>query len=105
MGQISVALGDNRMGKNHFQSSYEIRHDFDDPEGMALALVNLGNLAFEDHALAEAEAHFQRSRTIYQEINDKGGLAAANWGLGRLHLNMEILQRHKSIIEMPYSLL
>ena len=82
MGQISMALGDNRLGRSHFKSSYEIRHDFADPEGMALALVNLGNLAFKEHVLAEAEEAFQRSRTIYQDINDKGGLAAANWGLG-----------------------
>ena len=84
MGQIAVALGDNRMGKNHFQASYEIRHDFADPEGMALALINLGNLSFKERDLAEAEDQFQRSRTIYQDINDKGGLAAANWGLGKV---------------------
>jgi len=48
MGQIAVALGDTRMGKIHFQSSYQIRHDFADPEGMALALINLGNLAFNE---------------------------------------------------------
>ena len=82
MGQIAVALGDNRMGKSHFKSSYEIRHDFADPEGMALALVNLGNLSFKERDLAEAADQFQRSRIIYQDINDKGGLAAANWGLG-----------------------
>jgi DNA-binding NarL/FixJ family response regulator len=82
MGQIAVALGDNRMGKSHFKSSYEIRHDFADPEGMALALVNLGNISFKEHALAEAKEAFQRSRAIYEDIIDKGGLAAANWGLG-----------------------
>jgi DNA-binding CsgD family transcriptional regulator len=82
MGQIAVALGDNRMGKTHFQSSYEIRQAFDDPEGMALALINLGNLALKEQAFAEAEECYQRSRTIYQDINDKGGLAAANWGSG-----------------------
>jgi DNA-binding NarL/FixJ family response regulator len=82
MGQIAVALGDNRMGKTHFQSSYEIRQVFDDPEGMALALINLGNLAIKEQAFVEAEERYQRSRTIYQDINDKGGLAAANWGSG-----------------------
>ena len=56
MGQIAVALGDNRMGKSHFQSSYEIRHDFADPEGMALALVNLGNLAFKEQALGRGRS-------------------------------------------------
>jgi tetratricopeptide (TPR) repeat protein len=84
MGQIAVALGDTRMGKTHFQSSYEIRHDFADPEGMALALINLGSLSFIERDLAESEDQFQRSRTIYLEINDKGGLAAANWGLGKI---------------------
>ena len=84
MGQIAVALGDNRMGKSHFQSSYEIRHDFADPEGMALALINLGNLSFKERDLAEAADQFQRSCIIYQDINDKGGLAAANWGLGKV---------------------
>jgi len=82
LGQIAVALGDNRMGKTHFQSSYEIRQAFDDPEGMALALINLGNLAFKEQAFVEAEERYQCSRTIYQDINDKGGLAAANRGLG-----------------------
>jgi DNA-binding NarL/FixJ family response regulator len=82
MGQIAVALGDNRMGKTHFQSSYEIRQAFDDPEGMALALINLGKLALKEQVFVEAEECYQRSRTIYQEINDKGGLAAANWGSG-----------------------
>ncbi len=82
MGQIAVALGDNRMGKTHFESSYEIRHDFADPEGMALALINLGNLAIKERSYPEAEAQFRRSRAIFQDINDKGGEAAANWGLG-----------------------
>ena len=46
LGHIEMALGDNRMAKSHFQSSYEIRHDFADPEGMALALISLGRLSY-----------------------------------------------------------
>jgi predicted ATPase/DNA-binding CsgD family transcriptional regulator len=93
MGQIAVALGDNRMGKMHFQSSYEIRHDFADPEGVALALINLGNLAFKEGAMADATEAFQRSCTIYRDINDKGGLAAANWGMGMVACAQDELEQ------------
>jgi len=81
MGQIAVALGDYKMGKTHFQSSYEIREQFADPE-MALSLINLGNLALKEQDFVQAEELYQRSHTIYQDINDKGGLAAAKQGLG-----------------------
>jgi ATP/maltotriose-dependent transcriptional regulator MalT len=91
MGQIAVSLGDNSMGKMHFQSSYEIRHDFADPEGMALALINLGNLALKEQARAEAEEAFRRSRAIYEDINDQGGLATAHWGLGMVALEQDEL--------------
>ena len=46
MGQIAVALGDNRMGKMHFQSSYEIRHDFADPEGDGASAGKSGQVGF-----------------------------------------------------------
>ena len=82
MGHIAVALGDNLMGKAHYQASLEIRQDFADPEEVALASVNLGNLALKENALSEAGDAFLRSRSIYQDINDQGGLAAAHWGLG-----------------------
>jgi len=81
MGQIAVVLGDYKMGKTHFQSSYEIREQFADPE-MALSLINLGNLTLKEKDFVEAEELFRRSQTIYQDINDKGGLAAAKQGLG-----------------------
>lgn len=83
-GRIAEALGDTRMGKAHFRASYEIRESFEDPEGMALALTHLGDVALQEHDLAAAQEHYARSRTIYADINDRGGLAAASWGAGRV---------------------
>ena len=67
-------------------------------------LINLGNLAFKERDLAEAEEQFQRSRTIYQDINDKGGLAAANWGLGMIACEQGDFARTQGYFERRCSL-
>src|SRR5690606_5812827 len=56
---------------------------FSDPEGMALALCNLGDVALRQRRLAEAQDLFARSVSLYNTIDDKGGLAAAYNGLAQ----------------------
>ncbi|MEM7117627.1 MAG: tetratricopeptide repeat protein [Chloroflexota bacterium] len=81
LGQIGLMLGDTATAKAHFQTSYQIRHAFDDPE-MGVASIKLANIALQESAFAEAEARFEESRKLYQKINDKGGVAETTHGLG-----------------------
>ena len=46
VAQSAAAWGGHRMAIIHYKSSCELSYDFADSEGMAVALVNLGNLSF-----------------------------------------------------------
>ena len=83
MGHIALALGDHPLARRHYQASYDLREDFRDPEGMALALANLGKVALLGGDYAAARADYARSRDLYRKIGDRGGLAHALHGLAR----------------------
>ncbi len=70
MGNVARALGDYTQAQQHFQAGYAIRESFEDPEGMALTLGQLGKLAVLQKNYTEAGPLFQRSLLLYQEIND-----------------------------------
>ena len=86
LGRIAMLMNDLATARTYFRASYEIRQEFDDPGGMALAASNLGNIALKEDSPDEAEGHFQHSYAIYQEINDKGGQASTSMGLGTVAL-------------------
>jgi predicted ATPase/DNA-binding CsgD family transcriptional regulator len=82
-GNVASALGDRIVARAHYQESYDLREEFDDPEGKAVSLVRLAEIALSDKAFDEARSRFAESISIYREIHDKGGLAASCRGMAR----------------------
>jgi ATP/maltotriose-dependent transcriptional regulator MalT len=82
-------MGDLAEAKQHYQRSYTLREDFNDAEGMAVALNHLGKLAWVQNDYHEAKKHYERSLALYQNIGDKGGLANAFLGLGLADCKLE----------------
>jgi tetratricopeptide (TPR) repeat protein len=68
--------------QQHYQASYAIRHEFHDPEGMAAALVHLGEIAMMQANYQDGEERYRRAVELYRQISDRGGLAGALAGLG-----------------------
>lgn len=85
MGDILAALEQNRLARQHYEQGYQIKEQFNDPEGIAFALNRLARLV----APEEAEPLYQRTRDIYQKINDYGGLATSLHGLGETAFQKE----------------
>jgi DNA-binding CsgD family transcriptional regulator len=91
LGNVAIALGDPAAAKDHFQRSYDIRKEFDDPEGRALALTHLGDIALDAGSFKEAKSLYEASQRLYKEIHDKGGLAGSSSGMARAALLLDDL--------------
>jgi DNA-binding CsgD family transcriptional regulator len=85
MGNAACALGEYAKAKEHYQAGYALREEFGDPEGMAVALNHLGDVALLQENPDEAEVLYLRSLEIYREINDQGGVVTALEGLARTY--------------------
>jgi ATP/maltotriose-dependent transcriptional regulator MalT len=92
MGSVARALGDYPQAKQHYQASYAIKNEFNDPEGMAAALNHLGKIAVLQKEFSEADRLYQQGLEIYHEINDRGGLATSLSGLGVVACALEDYQ-------------
>jgi ATP/maltotriose-dependent transcriptional regulator MalT len=77
-------MGNYDEAKRHFQASYTLRQEFDDPEGKAVALNHLGAIAYLQADYNEAKRLYAESLDVYQDINDRGGRARSLEGLGRV---------------------
>jgi ATP/maltotriose-dependent transcriptional regulator MalT len=77
-------MGDYVEARQHYQASHAIRAEFDDPEGMAVALNHLGQVAVLEERFDEAGQLYDQSLAIYRQLNDRGGLATALSGLGAI---------------------
>jgi tetratricopeptide (TPR) repeat protein len=82
LGNVACALGKYDQARQYFQTCYTVKKEFNDPEGMAVALNNLAKIARLQQDHTEAGRLLQRSLALYQRINDRGGLAASYYGLG-----------------------
>ncbi len=82
LGQVEQALGNYERAAQHFRASYQLREEFADPEGMAVALKHLGWIAILQAQYSEAQQLFEQSRALYERVNDQGGLASVHEGLG-----------------------
>jgi ATP/maltotriose-dependent transcriptional regulator MalT len=74
---VAYARADYPAAKGHFEAGYLIKRDFQDAEGMALALTRLSEIAIAQGDYAEAKNLGGQSRALYQQIGDRGGLATA----------------------------
>ncbi|MFN8541379.1 MAG: tetratricopeptide repeat protein [Thermomicrobiales bacterium] len=81
-GHVATALGDCDEARRHYEASYAIRAEFEDPEGMAGALGHLGKVAIRQGDWRGAAQLYGRSLAISQEIGDRAILAQAYNGLG-----------------------
>jgi len=83
-GNAARAMGKFDEAQEYYQESYAIRDEFDDPEGMAVALSRLGEISLQKKGYREARTHLQGSLTLYRDLNDRGGLAHSLKGLGQV---------------------
>jgi predicted ATPase/class 3 adenylate cyclase len=90
-GVIERAQDRYEAAKWHFYDSYIIRDVFQDPEGRALALNHLGQIALLEEDYSAALDLFQRSLALYQDLSDQGGLATSLAGLGEAQLGLQNL--------------
>jgi predicted ATPase/DNA-binding CsgD family transcriptional regulator len=81
MGDITQALGDRTTARDYYRLSFAIREEFNDPEGMGVALGHLGELALGEEACGEAHELYQRSLALYRKLGDRGGLVRTLHGL------------------------
>ena len=70
-----------------FAESRAIRSRFNDPEGMAVTALHLGQLAWLQGDRSQARQDIEQALATYREIGDPGGRARALLGLGQLALD------------------
>jgi tetratricopeptide (TPR) repeat protein len=68
LGEIALALGDVSVAQHHVDASYRLRQEFNDPEGIAVALNHLGKIALQQKHYERAQQLYQKSLDIYQNI-------------------------------------
>jgi predicted ATPase/DNA-binding CsgD family transcriptional regulator len=81
-GHVAVARGDYAEARDHYQASYVIREELDDPEGMGTALGHLGRVAALRGELDEARELYRRSLATARRIGDIVTIGNALNGLG-----------------------
>jgi predicted ATPase/DNA-binding CsgD family transcriptional regulator len=115
LGDITQALGDRAAARDYYRLSFAIREEFNDPEGMAVALGHLGELALGEEAYGEAHELYQRSLAFYRNLGDRGGLVRTLHGLavsahqmgdttGARHYFQEALQIAAELQAVPLTL-
>jgi len=77
LGDVARATGDPATAEGYYRDSYAIREEFDDPEGMAVALHHLGELALQRQDYTKAQALYGQSLGMYQKLNDQGRIGTS----------------------------
>jgi tetratricopeptide (TPR) repeat protein len=82
---LQDGAGRPESARKDYSESYGIRERFEDPEGIAVALSSLGEVALAQKSFTEARRLYERSVALYLAIHDKGGLdpAGACQGIAR----------------------
>jgi len=93
LGNVISAQGDYPSAVGYYEASFALREEFNDAEGMAVALIHLGAVALQMESFTNAQRSFERAVAIYEEIYDKGGLAAALNFLGRTEITQADFQK------------
>ncbi|MCC7364756.1 MAG: tetratricopeptide repeat protein [Dehalococcoidia bacterium] len=81
LGKIERAMGNLDAANAHFAACYELRKPFDDPEGMGMALANMGRVAVLRGDAGEAERLYRSALQLYRRAGDRGGMALAAAGM------------------------
>jgi tetratricopeptide (TPR) repeat protein len=80
--QLAYRQSDYAATRSLFEASLSISRALDDPKGVAVALVGLGNAATEVGDYETAPALFQEALTIRRSLHDARGTANALLNLG-----------------------
>jgi ATP/maltotriose-dependent transcriptional regulator MalT len=83
-GHVAVARGDYAEARQHYQASYAIREELDDPEGMGTGLTHLARVAVLESNLEEAEQLYRRSLDLAEGVGDMITTANTLNGLGMM---------------------
>jgi len=82
LGHIAVAEERYSDAWQQYQMSYAIREEFEDAEGMALALILQAKVSLLQQDYAAARARYQRGLAIFPNTGDRGSVGSALHGLG-----------------------
>lgn len=83
-GHVATARGDYAEARQHYEASYAMREEFNDPEGMGTGLTHLAKIAALQGAPDEAERLYRTSLAIARGIGDQITTANALNGLGMM---------------------
>lgn len=82
LGEITEMMGDLAAARSYYEASHTLRVEFDDPEGIAVALNHLGEIALQEGDYEGSQEFYRQSVHLYEGIGDRGGLIRALRGLG-----------------------
>jgi predicted ATPase/DNA-binding SARP family transcriptional activator len=77
LGQLAAALGHYEEADSHYQQSYATREAFYDHEGMAAALLGMGEIATLRGQHERAAQRYGEGLAHYAHTGDRGGAARA----------------------------
>lgn len=86
LGEITLynAEDNQKLAHSFFERGYALYQHHNDKHGIAWAILQFGNLAYQQGQHEEAEKQYTTSLTKFQEIGDQNGMAFAHAVLGDL---------------------
>jgi len=69
---------------SYYQRSIEMYRELADRNGMAISLLNMGNIAMDFREFEHARGYYKKSLEIYQEIGNRWGVANCLGNLGNV---------------------
>jgi predicted ATPase len=81
-GVLARALGVPVLARGLTEQCLELRRELGDRAGMAAALKDVGNLAFDTGDFDSARGHYEQALELWKEVDDKRGVAQALNNLG-----------------------
>lgn len=86
-GFICLKLGSIKNALEYFHRSLKIQEDISDREGMAVSLINIGNIYGIQKADSLALKYYKNAMEIQQSISDRAGLAVSLNNIGNYYEN------------------
>ena len=84
-GNLSNNVGNSQRAMEYYESALDLIRDVDDPNGIAICLNNLGNIAME-------EKNFEKARQLYERCLVEGSVPNS-WGHSMVLNNLGSLAR------------
>jgi DNA-binding CsgD family transcriptional regulator len=82
LGKIMQLQGDLVAARQYHQAGLQIREEFEDTNGMAIALAALAEIAIEEKDFGTAQQLYQQTLAIYRQSGDRGGVVQSLQGMG-----------------------